>query len=153
MVPLCCTSHPQGWKWFLSSLWSPCVLIIGHLTHVFLQTIVLVFTESTLLEGTLETPSSECPATAWSVPVWPGQARQLLQLGRCRRPLTTRPCRLPASIRVFDWRYCNTVLLLSVSKDIRNHEQNERSMFVFCDRLLTFLAWHDRKVGKVEVKI
>ena len=64
-----------------------------------------------------------------------------------------RLCRLPVSIRVFNGRYWNTVLLIYVSTDIRNHQQNELSMFVFSDWLLTFLARHDLKAGKCKVKI
>ena len=41
-----------------------------------------------MLEGTLETPSSVSSNNKF-VRVWPGQPRQLLQLGRYRRPLVT----------------------------------------------------------------
>ena len=48
-----------------------------------------------MLANTLEMLSSECPATAWTpVPVWPGQPRQLLPLGRWIRSGQGCPCPL-----------------------------------------------------------
>ena len=62
-------------------------------------------------------------------------------------------CRLLASIRAFDVRYCNTVLLISDFTDIRGHKQNELSILVFSDGLQTLILRYDCKAGTFKVKI